>query len=64
MQLRGNEQRKATDTTLRISGLIRLGPRDEKEAMAGAGFTPRTVVTGEMVAVGDLSKKIEFSGQK
>ena len=40
--------------TLRISGLIELGPVDEKEAMLGAGWMPTTVEAEEILAIGDL----------
>lgn len=40
--------------TLSILGLIRLGPRDEKYAMKGAGFEPKVVVGNLMFATRDL----------
>uniref|UniRef100_A0A0A9AMZ0 Uncharacterized protein n=1 Tax=Arundo donax TaxID=35708 RepID=A0A0A9AMZ0_ARUDO len=39
---------------LRISGVIVLGPCDEKAAINGAGFVPRTVVGFVMNPVGVL----------
>lgn len=39
-----------------------FGPGDEKPAITGDGFTPNSVETGEMEALGDLERetKMEF----
>ncbi|RWW05521.1 hypothetical protein GW17_00031201 [Ensete ventricosum] len=42
--------------TLRISGVIVLGPREEKAAMNGAGFVPSSVFGLVMYPSGDLEK--------
>lgn len=38
----------------RISGATVLGPLEEKEAITGAGFNPKSVLEGVMCAVGFL----------
>lgn len=40
--------------TLSIVSSITLGPLDENEAMNGAGFTPNSVLTRVMKAIGVL----------
>lgn len=42
------EQKCTANETLRISGVMVLGPFDEKAAMNGAGLVPNFVVAGVM----------------
>lgn len=49
-------------STLRISGVMVLGPFDENAAMKGAGLVPIRVVTGKIRAMGFLFQ-ISIHGQ-